>query len=91
MIKRSVIDVEHDKWHKKMFGDGSVEPEWKEQKKMFAEHLVATKPKSWIWKQLCGPATGPCRCNCMCSAGIAWNAILEREAKEGERNDHRKS
>ena len=88
MSKMGAVDVEYDKWHKKMYGSWKNGPEWPERKKLFAEHLLATKPKSWIWNQLCGPATGPCRCKCMCPAGIAWNALLEREAKEGERNDN---
>lgn len=82
MSKKGLVDEEYDKWDKEMYGSGANGPAWPERKKLFAEHLLATKSKSWIWGTLCGPATGPCRCNCMCPSGIAWNALLERESKE---------
>lgn len=78
------VDIEYEKWHKKMYGKGEKEPSYKEQKHLFAAHLLATKSRSWIWNHLCGPITGPCHCNCLCPTGIAWNAILERDAKQKE-------
>ena len=68
------VDREFYAWEKKTFGDGPI-PEYKILKKMFAEHLVKTKTKTQIWKMLCGPATGPCRCKCLCGPGIAWNML----------------
>ena len=76
-MKVAKIDRMLREWEKEKFPDGNIPP-WSVVKVMWAEHLAATQPKSWIWSQLCGPATGPCHCNCMCPAGIAWNAILER-------------
>lgn len=66
-------------WERETFGDGPL-PEWPIQKQMFAEYLAENKTKRQVWKMLCGEATGPCSCNCLCPAGIAWNMILEKEA-----------
>lgn len=72
------IDKELFTWEEKTFGNGTL-PEWKVRKILYAEYLVATKTKRQIWKMLCGPATGPCHCNCLCPAGIAWNKVLGKE------------
>lgn len=66
-------------WEKETFGDGPL-PEWRVEKQMFAEYLAENKTKRQVWRMLCGPATGPCKCKCLCAPGIAWNKILEREA-----------
>ena len=72
-------DREFFKWEKETFGKGPF-PEWEEIKNLYAEHLLATKTKTQIWKMLCGPADRPCSCKCLCMAGIAWNRILSAEA-----------
>lgn len=72
------VDRLYYEWVKKTFGNGPT-PEWAVLKEMFAEHLVKTKTKKQIWRMLCGPATGPCTCNCICAAGIAWNTVLAEE------------
>lgn len=77
----TAIDKEYCAWEKKTFGNGAL-PQWKEIKVLYAEYLATTKTKSQIWKMLCGPATGPCHCNCLCPAGIAWNTLLAREQQE---------
>lgn len=68
-------------WERKIFGSNPI-PEWGVVKAMYAEHLLATKTKTQIWKMLCGPSKGPCHCNCLCAPGLAWNALLEKEQQE---------
>ena len=77
----TAIDREYFTWEKETFGDNPI-PEWKICKQLYAEHLMKVKTKSQIWKMLCGPATGPCHCKCMCAAGLAWNMLLEKEQQE---------
>lgn len=72
----TTIDREFFEWYDKTFGKDPLPNNWKQ---LYAEHLLATKTKSQIWKMLCGPAKKSCICKCPCAAGIAWNVILEKE------------
>lgn len=66
------------KWMAKTY----PEPEkvsWPKIKADYADYLVGHKTKRQIWNMLCGPRTGPCKCECICMPGMAWNKILEKE------------